>query len=74
MLYLFRKDGRYIEGENTKHCDKLAVNSLAFYQVPAGCSTIFVGRKDGSIAVYTLGDVQPIQTIKAHKLNGNLFS
>ncbi|RCN40028.1 PUL domain protein [Ancylostoma caninum] len=46
----------------------LAVNSIGYYESPDGWR-VFVGRKDGSIAVYGSGSPEPLTVLTQHSSN-----
>uniref|UniRef100_A0A158R4Z2 WD_REPEATS_REGION domain-containing protein n=1 Tax=Syphacia muris TaxID=451379 RepID=A0A158R4Z2_9BILA len=62
-------DGKYVDSGYTKHNDQLAVNSLCVYESDQNSIVIFAGRKDGSIALFTMTDTNPMYIIQAHRLN-----
>ena len=48
---------------------RLVVNSVSFYQADSGDWLLFVGRKDGTIAVYNAATAEPSAILREHKTN-----
>lgn len=61
--------GRYSEVLSVMKPSKMAVNAVAMYQSSEGW-LIFVGRKDGAIAVFMSGHSDPIRLLHQHDSNG----
>uniref|UniRef100_F1KVN1 Phospholipase A-2-activating protein n=1 Tax=Ascaris suum TaxID=6253 RepID=F1KVN1_ASCSU len=60
--------GRYSEVLSVMKPSKMAVNAVAMYQSSEGW-LIFVGRKDGAIAVFMSGHSDPIRLLHQHDSN-----
>uniref|UniRef100_A0A915ETT4 PFU domain-containing protein n=1 Tax=Ditylenchus dipsaci TaxID=166011 RepID=A0A915ETT4_9BILA len=61
--------GRYEEMIEIRQRNKLAVNSIAFYQAKDGQWLLFAGLKDGSIEVFNAGASEPMVTLYEHTSN-----
>ncbi|EJD73820.1 WD domain-containing protein [Loa loa] len=63
------RNNAYMEDISFTNVERLAINAVAFYLCPRYGWLIFVGRKDGSIAVYTSNDDKPTRILHEHKMN-----
>ncbi|VDK22041.1 unnamed protein product [Anisakis simplex] len=64
--------GDYMESLLIRQSNKLAVNSVTFYQNSSGWY-IFAGRMDGSIAIFSSGRAEPIRVLNQHSNNGEFI-
>lgn len=63
-----KRGGEFSETLSLPQPKGLAVNSIGYYESPDGWR-LFVGRKDGSIAVYGSGSTEPFTTLTHHTSN-----
>ncbi|VDM39665.1 unnamed protein product [Toxocara canis] len=62
------REGNYSEVLSIEQPQKIAVNALAVYESCNGW-LLFVGRKDGSVAVFASDRTEPLRTLRKHQLN-----
>lgn len=74
MKFNFFSDGGYENSITVPQQDCFAINSIAVGGLEEGDCLIFVGRKNGSIAIFSMenGFSEPIKVLQGHKSNGNI--
>ncbi|EGT34984.1 hypothetical protein CAEBREN_13229 [Caenorhabditis brenneri] len=63
-----KKGGKYSKTLTFEQPQGMAVNSIAYVDMDDGWK-LFVGRKDGTIAVYASGSQEPVAVFKEHTQN-----
>ncbi|VDN08021.1 unnamed protein product [Thelazia callipaeda] len=69
MILLIANNGEYVEDISLPSVEKLVINSVTTYSCPKNGLVIFAGRKDGSIATYTTGEIKPLRVLHEHRMN-----